>query len=129
MGDRLATTDKQGGCCDPFWGQLGPHLTYCGLGQRSTSVPSGNLIHPAVWPQQTWAKSWGRAVLDGLPSNTMWPGPRPTSMPNFILIHPTVWSQYNNVTGRQTDRQTGQRSDNIRRTVSQTVGQKLKTHF
>jgi len=24
-----------------------------------TSVPSGILIHPAVWPQQTWAKNWG----------------------------------------------------------------------
>jgi len=25
-------------------------------GPRFTSVPSGILIHPAVWPQQTWAK-------------------------------------------------------------------------
>jgi len=52
----------------------------------------------------------------------MWPGPRPTSMPSFILIHPTVWPQYTNVTGRanrqdREDRQTGQRSDSIRRTV------------
>ena len=28
-------------------------------GPRPTSVPSGILIHPAVWPQQTWAKNWG----------------------------------------------------------------------
>jgi len=27
-------------------------------GPRSTSVQSGVFIHPAVWPQQTWAK-WG----------------------------------------------------------------------
>jgi len=27
-----------------------------------TSVPSGILIHPAVWPQQTWAENWGGAV-------------------------------------------------------------------
>jgi len=25
---------------------------------RTTSVPSGILIHPAVWPQQTWAENW-----------------------------------------------------------------------
>jgi len=24
-----------------------------------TSVPSGILIHPAVWPRQTWAENWG----------------------------------------------------------------------
>jgi len=32
------------------------------LGQSPTSVPSGILIHPAVWPQQTCAKTWGAAV-------------------------------------------------------------------
>jgi len=37
-------------------------------------------------------------------------------MPSFNLIHPTVWPQYTNVTDRQ-DRQTGQRSDSIGRTV------------
>jgi len=53
-------------------------------------------------------------------------------MPSFILIHPTVWPQYSNVTYRQTgvdtgqtDRQTHrQRSDDIERTVLQTVAQK-----
>jgi len=75
MGDYLATIDmgrKVGGCCAPFRGGAGS------------------------------------------PSNTMWPGPRPTSVPSGILIHPTVWPQYTNVTDRtdrQTDRQTGQRSD------------------
>ena len=57
----------------------------------------------------------------GFPSNTMWPGPRPSSMPSFILIHPTVWPQYTNVT----DRQTGQRSYSIGRTILQMVTQKL----
>jgi len=28
-------------------------------GPRPTSLPGGILIHPAVWPQQTWAKNWG----------------------------------------------------------------------
>jgi len=26
---------------------------------RSTSTPTGILIHPAVWPQQTWAEECG----------------------------------------------------------------------
>jgi len=39
------------------------------------------------------------------------------------LIHPTVSPQYTNVTDRQ-DRQTGQQSDSIGRTVLQTVAQK-----
>jgi len=37
-------------------------------------------------------------------------------------MNPTVWPQYTNVT----DRQTGQRSDRIGRTVLQTVAQKTK---
>jgi len=53
-----------------------------------------------------------RKQLD--PSNTMSPGPRTTSVPSGILIHPTVWPQYTNVT----DRQTGQRSRSIWRTVT-----------
>ena len=28
-------------------------------GPRYSSVPSGILLHPAVWPQQTWAENWG----------------------------------------------------------------------
>ena len=48
----------------------------------------------------------------------MWPGPRPTCTPILILIHPTVWPQYtNDQRYRQTDRQTGQRSDRIGRAV------------
>jgi len=47
-------------------------------------------------------------------SNTMRPRPSPTSVPSGILIHPTVWPQYTNVT----DRQTGQWSHNIGRTVT-----------
>ena len=76
---------------------------------RPTSIPSGILIHPAIWPQQIWAKNWGLCPFGGggagSPSNTMWPGPRPTCTPSFILIHPTVGPQYTNVTDR-TDRQT-----------------------
>ena len=76
------------------------------LGPRPASLPSGILIHPAIWPQQIWAENWvalplwGRGA--GSLSNTMWPGPRPTCLPSFILIHPTVWSQYTSITDRQT---------------------------
>jgi len=47
MGDRLATIDKGRkvgrGYYAPFrGGELGPHLTQCGI-----------LIHPTVWPQYT----------------------------------------------------------------------------
>jgi len=96
-------------------------------GPRFTSIPSGILIHPAIWPQQTWAENWEAVPLRergaGSPTNTMWPGPRPTCVPSFILIHRTVWPQYTNVTDRQTG-QDRQRSDSIGRTVLQTVAQK-----
>jgi len=45
MGDRLAAIDigrkVGGGCCAPFRGDLGSHLTQCGLAEAPTSVPSG----------------------------------------------------------------------------------------
>jgi len=58
----------------------------------------------------------------GCPSNTTWPGPRPTRMSGFILIRPTVWPQYMNVT----DRQTGQWSFSIGRTVFTNGHPKIK---
>ena len=94
-------------------GELGSHLTQRGLGPgpRPTSVPSDISIHPAVWPQKTWAEKKGAAVLlsvgAGSPSNTMWPGPMPTPVPGDILIHAAVWPQYTNVGGEtHTDSQT-----------------------
>ena len=110
-----------------FGGGAGSPFNTILPGPRSTSVPSGILIHPAVCPQQTWAKNWGLCPFweegAGSPSNAIWPGPRPTSMPSFILIHPTIWPQYTNVIDRQ-DRQT-QWSDSIGQTVLQTVAQKF----
>jgi len=123
MGDRLATIHvgrKVGACCAHFrWGAGSPSNTMS-PGPRPTSVPSGILIHSAVWPEQTWTENWGLCPLWGgrasLTSNTTWPGRTPTSIPSGIVIHPTVWPQYTNVTTQtvQTDRQ---RSDRIRRTV------------
>jgi len=63
MGNHLATTDmgrKRQVLC-PFQGKLGPHLTQCRRGPRPTSVPSGILIPPAIWPQYMGRKS-GAAV-------------------------------------------------------------------
>ena len=81
---------RTGGLC-PFGGAGSPYNTMW-PGLRPTFVPSGILIHPAVWIQQTWAKNWGAVPPfwgGGVesPSSTMWPGPRPTSILNGILIH------------------------------------------
>ena len=45
----------------PFLGGgLSPHLTQSSAPRpTSTSVPSGILIHPAIWPQQIWTENWG----------------------------------------------------------------------
>ena len=64
-------------------------------GPCPTSVPNGIFIHPAVWPQQTWAKTRGCATLGeaGSPCNTMSPRPTSTSLPSGILIDSAVWPQ------------------------------------
>jgi len=55
MGDRLATIDigrkLVGEAVPPFLGELDPHVTQLWPGPRPTFVPTGILIHPAVWPQ------------------------------------------------------------------------------
>jgi len=117
---------KLGALC-PFGGAESPCNTMAPH-PRSTSVPSGILIHRAVWPQQTWAEIWERGCLCPFggaesPSNTTWPGP--TSMQSSILIHLTTIHQRCNVgvlwSVNRTERQTGQRSDSVERTVLQTV--------
>jgi len=56
MGDRLATIDMRR--------KLGaaPSNTKSPR-PRPTSIPSGILIHPFVWPQRTWAKNWEAVPL------------------------------------------------------------------
>ena len=104
----------------PIWGGGAGSPSNTKLpGPRPSSMPSGILIHAAIWPQQIWAENWGlcpfRGGEVGPPSNTVWPGPRPTCVPSFVLIRPTVWLDgYCNVT----DRQTGQRTDSIGRTTN-----------
>jgi len=54
MGDRLATIDmgRKEGYCAPSRGSWIHIYITVSPGRRPTSVPSGILIHPAVWPQQ-----------------------------------------------------------------------------
>jgi len=86
------------GAAEPLFGEDGSSSNTTWPGTRPTSVSSGILIHPALWPQQTWAENWGRGYTPvfggaGSPSNTRLLWPRPTSIPSGILIHPAVWPQ------------------------------------
>ena len=58
---------KTGGACAPFRGQLGPHLTQCGL-IRGLGLPPYQVV--AVWPQETWAENLGavHGLGRGLPA-------------------------------------------------------------
>jgi len=76
--NRLATKDTGGklGALPPFWeGELGPHLkqSRLGGGLPPSSIPSGILIYPAIWPRQIWAENWELCSFwgAGFPSNTM----------------------------------------------------------
>jgi len=59
---RLATTDMgrklEGGGSAPWGGARSLSNTML-PGPRPTFVVSGILIHPDLWPQQTWAEKWG----------------------------------------------------------------------
>ena len=77
--NRLATINmgqKLGvGGCAFFCGGTGSPSNTKLLGQRPTSIQSGTLVHPAIWPQRTLAYNWGRCPFRGggagSPSNTM----------------------------------------------------------
>ena len=61
---RLATGQKFDGVGVPFFlGVAGSPSNTKSPGPRSTSIPSGILVHPAVWPQRTLAKTWGTVPL------------------------------------------------------------------
>jgi len=65
MGDRLATIDmsRKLGAASLFEGRAGLPSNTMWAGPRPTFVPNGILIHPAVWPQQTWTEIGGCAPL------------------------------------------------------------------
>ena len=88
-------------------GELGPHVTHCGLDRGLPSYQVASLSIQPFGHNKHRPKIGGLCMCPfgeggpGSPSNTMWPGPRfTTCMPSFILIRPTVWPQYTNVTDR-----------------------------
>ena len=94
---RLATIDlgqKLGGWCALFFfgGEAGSPSITKSPGPRPTSIPSGILVHPAVWPQQTLAKNWGGCTsfrgTAGSTSNTMSPMMTPTSSEILTVLGP-----------------------------------------
>jgi len=93
-------------------------------GSRSTSLPSGILIYPAIWPQQTLAKNWvcapfGEAELGLHLTQCRW---------DEAYLHAKFHPDPSNrlATMYQRHRQDTQRSDSIGRTILQMVTQKLK---
>jgi len=104
-------------------GRVGSTANTKSPGLRPSSIPSGILIHAAIWPQQIWDENW---VGVGSPSNIMWPGwGLPACQVSSWFVQPYGHSARTLQTDRQTDRQqTGQHSDSIGQTVLQTVAQK-----
>jgi len=54
---------KTGGGLCPLFGGAGSPSNRKSPGPRPTTISSGILIHPAIWPQWTWAKNWGVPLL------------------------------------------------------------------
>jgi len=111
---------KIGDLC-PYWGELVPHLTQCGFRAKWHLDPSSRLTTTDMGQELRYGSAF--CVGTGFSYKLMWPGARPTSIPSGVLIRRTIWPQYTNVTDRQTG-QDRQRSDNIGRTVLQTLAQK-----
>jgi len=101
----------------------GPHLTQIRLVYGVTSIPSGILIHPAIWQQQIWAKIQGGEVGPYLTQCGQGWG-----LPACQVLSWSVQPFGHNTPTSQTDRYTGQtdrqRTDSIGRTVLQVVAQK-----
>ena len=101
----LATIDmgqKLGGSgCAFFLGVAGPTANTMSRMLRPTSVPSGILIHAAVWPQKSWAGIWVTqpptpfGVGGWVPIYPHLTQSRlcDTSISSGILMHPAVWPQ------------------------------------
>ena len=110
-----------------FYFNMKPWLNTMLLGPRPTSLPCGILMHPAIWPEQTWAENWGAVSLwgrgAGPPANTMWPGPRHTFHLDPSKRLATIHQRH-----RQ-DRTDGQWSDSIGSTVLQMVAQKSRFYL
>ena len=125
--------ENWGGLLCPFGGELGPHLTQCGLGRGlppyhtrwhfDASSPFGHNRHgpkvgdaPLFLGGELGAHLTQRGRCRGLPLYQV----SPRSIQPFGHNIPTLPTDV-------TDRQTGRRSDSIGRTVLQTVAQQLAT--
>ena len=83
------------GGCALFSGRSGAPSNTKSPGPRHTAIPSGILVHPAVWPQRTLAENWAGGCARrpiggggaGSPSNTVSPMVRHTSVSSGILVH------------------------------------------
>ena len=78
-----------------------PSNTTRSPGLKPTSMSGIILIHPAVWPQLTWAENlrgrgsapYFREGQRGPHLTQSRPGPRPTSIPSGILTYAAIWPQ------------------------------------
>jgi len=80
------SSEKWWGCCAPFRGELGSHLTQCCLGRGLPLYQVASLSIQPFGHNRRGAKMGTAVPLSvkgaGSPSNTMWPEPRPTSIPS-----------------------------------------------
>ena len=100
MADRFGQIDtglKLGAV--PFFGggELGLHLTQCGLGRGLPSYQVAWHLNPSsrLATIDMGRKVWGGGLCSilggaGSPSTKMSHGPRPTSVPSGILVHPAM---------------------------------------
>jgi len=113
-----------------FWGRAGSSSNTKLPGLRPSSIPSGILIHAAIWPRQIWAANWG-----ALPLWERYLGPHltlcvqgrglPACQVSSWSVQPFGHSARTSQT--EQDRHIGQWSHSIAWTVLQTVTQKLVT--
>ena len=84
-----------GWVCPFFLGVAGSPSNTKSPGPRPTSIPSGILVHPAVWPQRTLAENLGLCPLGEGELGPhriqcrLWS--RPTSVPSGIMIQAEKW--------------------------------------
>ena len=65
LGHNRQGPKRGGGAAEPLSRAVRTPSNTMWPGRRSTSVPSGVVIHPAVWPQRTLAENWAAVPLQG----------------------------------------------------------------
>jgi len=100
-------------------------------GLRPCSIPTGILIHTAIWLQQIWAENWVGAVPiwgGGAGSHLTQCG-QVEGLPACQLAKFHLDPSNRLATVHERQRQDRQRSDSIGQTVLQMVAQKLKFRY